>query len=104
MLTNVLDILVKTALNVLIFPGVTCAVVRQVLQGRTATQVSQLALFSIPTPFYNLSICELFAISLRGFYFFNFAFGNLIYNKRKEMVVLYITAVKVNLLFRHPCV
>ena len=40
MLTNVLDLLVKTALNVQIFPGVTRAVVKQVLQGRTATQVS----------------------------------------------------------------
>ena len=50
------------------------------------------------------SICELSAISLRGFYFINFAFGN-VFNKRKEMVVLNITAVKVlltfNLLFRH---
>ena len=40
MLTNVLEVPVKTALNVLIFPGVTCAVVKQVLQERTATQVS----------------------------------------------------------------
>ena len=40
MLTNVLELPVKTALNVLIFPGVTFAVVKQLLQERTATQVS----------------------------------------------------------------
>ena len=79
MLTNVLDLLVKTALNVQIFPGVTCAVVKEVLQGRTATQVSQLALFSIPTPFYNLTIYERFAVSLRGFYLINFEFVNVFY-------------------------
>ena len=69
---SVLDLLVRTALHVKIFPGITCADVKQVLQERTVTQVSYSALFLISIPFlqtiYPFRIMSYMQFRITNFY------------------------------------
>ena len=104
-LTSVLDIPVKTVLHVKIFPVVTCAGVKQVLQEGTARQVSQPALFISNTlllfiyPFWNH---ELFAIYLDRVNFINFVFMNvfnlswIFFKKKSEQKRCYKSKHKVS--------
>ena len=70
-----LDLLVKTALHVKIFSGVTYADVKQVLQEETA--IYNLSIHLELWTFCNLEL-QTFTVSSEGFNFINFAFENVI--------------------------